>query len=296
MAAPGGGRDPRVPRAPVGGRRRDPHRCHPLHPAAGDRAAVQDRPDRGPAGGRPGRSHSAARPLGAAPAGALATRARAWILVAQAALVFATFAAGLATMAAAWAGHRGCTDAGSRAVPRRPGPRRPGAALCDRRRRFGPAHGGRGGAVQAAAGTTSFAAVPPDSITPAAAGLLLTLPLMALAGGGLLLRASRPGISLVAAWAILVAAGAGAMVRLYDVGGGQLPGVGLRPVLVVVGGVAALGLALAAWWAADLAARLPASSTPAAAWSWSAPGLAAVLAPSWLWAWAWSPCSLRLFC
>jgi len=180
------------------------------------------------------------------------SRARAWLLVAQAGVVFTVMASGLATMAAAWAGTVVALTLATVLTRREHVPA--GAA-----RRFGLAGAtsavlavAGAAAVQTAAGTTSFTAVPPDAISVGAMFLLAAMPAQALGYGILAVRATRAPAEAAIAWAVLVTAGAGALLRLVDAGGGELPMVAVRYALLVGGGLGALANAVGAWWAADL--------------------------------------------
>jgi formate hydrogenlyase subunit 3/multisubunit Na+/H+ antiporter MnhD subunit len=82
--------------------------------------------------------------------------------------------------------------------------------------------------------------------------LLATVPVLALLGTRTLVRAMPSPALAALGLAVMIPAGAYVLVRLYELGQGQLPNPAVGYVLIVVGGLAALGSGLSAFWEPDL--------------------------------------------
>jgi hypothetical protein len=187
-------------------------------------------------------------------------RRGAWVLLAQFGMLSAVLAGGLESMAAGWAIAVGGLT-----------------LLCLLQRRVvpplamdGPAS--RFVAVQASAavlllagavaaetnaGTGAFDSIPVTAFDVRAVILLAAAPVIGMLTIQLMCRAiHRPLLAALAASSVVVPMSAYVLTRIYDLCGGRLPDPRLNDVLVLVGGVTALGFALSSLWAVDLGAAV----------------------------------------
>ena len=112
-------------------------------------------------------------------------------------------------------------------------------------------------AAETSAGTGAFDSIPVTAFDVRAVVLLAAAPVTALLTIQLLCRAiHRPLLAALAASSVLMPMSAYLLTRLYDLCGGRLPDSRVNAALVLVGGVTALGFALASVWAVDLGAAV----------------------------------------
>jgi hypothetical protein len=112
-------------------------------------------------------------------------------------------------------------------------------------------------AAETGAGTGAFDSIPVSAFNVRVYVLLAAAPLVALLSLDLLCRAlRRPLLAALAAGAVMIPMSAYALFRLYDLGGGRLPDSRLNAVVVLVGGMAALGFSASSLWAVDLGAAV----------------------------------------
>ncbi len=112
-------------------------------------------------------------------------------------------------------------------------------------------------AAETSAGTGAFDSIPVSAFDVRTVLLLGAAPIAALMTVQLLCRAlHRPLLASLAGATVVVPMSVYVLVRIYDLGGGRLPDSRLNAALVALGGVTALGFAVASLWAVDLGAAV----------------------------------------
>jgi hypothetical protein len=112
-------------------------------------------------------------------------------------------------------------------------------------------------AAETNAGTGAFDSIPVTAFDVRAVILLAAAPVIGMLTIQLMCRAiHRPLLAALAASSVVVPMSAYVLTRIYDLCGGRLPDPRLNDVLVLVGGVTALGFALSSLWAVDLGAAV----------------------------------------
>ena len=110
-------------------------------------------------------------------------------------------------------------------------------------------------AAETAAGTGAFDSIPVSAFNFRVYALLAAAPAVALLSIHLLCRAvRRPALAALAASTVVLPMSAYVLFRLYDLAGGRLPDARLNGLLVLLGGLWALGFSTSSLWAVDLGA------------------------------------------